>query len=143
MAWKAENRVACSSLLEKEPEMYSLIKYNQETVINHVLWKCNEIKFVRSPKLLATIYLNNIILPIPAFCRYYSTRHWEQSYSVKSSFMVLVHLPSHVFPSPLYPGLHVHLYNFKVFWQIASGWQSSIPCAHSSTSMQREMRVTM
>lgn len=45
-----------------------------------------------------------------------------------------MYLPLHVRPSPVYPGLQVHLYAPGVFVQVASDESQSLEPAHSSVS---------
>lgn len=55
-----------------------------------------------------------------------------------SDFALWLLSPSQCLPSPVYPDLQMHLYDRRVFWQIASMLQLSKASAHSSTSRERE-----
>ena len=50
-------------------------------------------------------------------------------------------LPSHFFPSPLYPGLHVHVYDPYVLLQNASSPHLPEALVHSSISDNKNANI--
>ena len=50
-------------------------------------------------------------------------------------------LPAQLTPSPIYPGLQVHVKERLVLVQCASSWQLCCPVLHSSTNQQVEVLV--
>ena len=55
------------------------------------------------------------------------------------SFNLLIILPAQLTPSPVYPGLQVHVKEPLVLVQNASSWQLCSPVSHSSTNQQVEI----
>ena len=52
------------------------------------------------------------------------------------SFQLHIMLPAQLTPSPVYPGLQVHVKESLVLVQDASSWQLCSPALHSSTNQQ-------
>ena len=61
------------------------------------------------------------------------------TYDKSCSFKLLIMLPSQLTPSPVYPGLQVHVKERLVLVHSASSWQLCSPVSHSSTNQQVEV----